>query len=46
MHRQQSNIMANNGELLPKHAAPLPKEGNPYLTVEELRELHKSQSQD
>ncbi len=46
LHKRQSNALKNSGDLLHKHAAPLPEEGNPYLTVEELRELHKSQSQD
>ena len=46
MHRQLSNILTNNGELLRKHSAPLPEDGNLYLTFEELRGLHKSQSLD
>ena len=39
-------LATNNGDLIDTHAAQLPEEGNTYLTVEELRGLHKSQSLD
>ena len=46
LHKRQSNALKNSADLLDKYAAPLPQEGNSYLTVEELRGLHKSQSLD
>jgi len=46
LHKRQRSALKKSEDLLHKHAAPLPEEGHPYLTVEELRGLHKSQSLD
>jgi hypothetical protein len=44
LHERQRALIRKSGDLTKDYAAPLPETGDPYITVEELQELHENQT--